>query len=169
MVSPSHQIEKETSMYAKMKSFCNTVQYMYGVHIPCDTKGGLKLDEENSNDNWKKAVRLDIQQLMDYDTFLDKGLRNQMPSNYTKIICCMILAVKHDGQHKARFVTGGHLTQPAIESVYSSVVSICSICIILIIAESNDLEIYHADVGNTYLEVYTKKRHILSLENSLLS
>ena len=59
-----------------MKSFCNTVQYMYGVHIPHDTNEALKLDEENGtpNDNWKKAKRLEIQQLVDYNMFLDKGL-----------------------------------------------------------------------------------------------
>ena len=39
----------------KVKSFCN-VQYIYGVCIPHDKKEVLKLDEENSNDNWKEAI-----------------------------------------------------------------------------------------------------------------
>ena len=47
-----------------------------------------------------------------------------MPNDYTKIRCHMIFAVKHDEQHKARFVAGGRLTQPAIERAYSGVVSI---------------------------------------------
>ena len=81
---------------AKLKSFHNIVQYLYGVCIPCNTKEVLQLDEENGNDNWKKAIRLKIQQLMDYDPFIDKGLRTQMPNDYTKIRCCMIYAVKHD-------------------------------------------------------------------------
>ena len=34
--------------------------------------------------------------------------------------------------------------------------SICSIHLILLIAELNDLEIYQADVGNAYLEAYRK-------------
>ena len=117
-VLPYYQIKKKPQHMintAKMKSIHNTVQYMHGVHIPCDTKEALKLDDENHNDNWKKAVRLDIQQLMDYDTFVNKGLRNQIPKNYTKIRCCMIFTVKHDGSHKARFVAGGHLTQPVRE------------------------------------------------------
>ena len=71
---------------------------------------------------------------MEYNTFIDKGLRTQMLNDYTKIRCCMIFAVKHDGRHKARFVTRGHLTQPLIESVYSGVVSMCSIHLILLIA-----------------------------------
>ena len=36
---------------AKVKSFHNTVQYIYGVDIPFDTKEAIKLDEENGNDN----------------------------------------------------------------------------------------------------------------------
>ena len=100
---------------AKLKSFHNNVQYMYGVHIPHDSKEALQLDEENGNDNWKKAIRLKIQQLMDYDTFIDEGLRTQIPIDYTKLRCCMIFAVHHDGRHEPRFVTRGHLTQPLIK------------------------------------------------------
>ena len=53
----------------------------------------------------------------------------------------MIFAEEHDGQHKARLVASGHLTLPAIESVYSGVVSIHSIHLILLIAELNNLTI----------------------------
>ena len=93
-----HQIKKETSRYMinadKVKSFCNTVQYMYGIYISHDTKEALKFDEENSNDNWKKAIRLE--QLIDYDRFIDEGLRQHMSNNYIKIRCHAIFAVKHD-------------------------------------------------------------------------
>ena len=58
---------------------------MYGVCIPQDTKETLKLDEENGNDNWKKVIRLEIQQLMDCDPFIDKGSRKQMPNDNSKI------------------------------------------------------------------------------------
>ena len=93
-----HQIKSETSTYdicCKREIFPNTVQYINGVQIP--TKEALKLDAENDNDNCMKAIRLEIQQLMDYDTFIGKGLRNQMPNNYTKIRCHMIFTVKHNG------------------------------------------------------------------------
>ena len=96
-----HQIEKKLQHMinsAKLKSFCNTVQYMYGAHIPHDTKEALKLDEENRNDNWNKLVRLEIQQLMDYNTFINNDLRtNQIPNDYTKIRRHMIFTVKHNG------------------------------------------------------------------------
>ena len=50
-----------------------------------------------------------------------------------------VFSVRHDGWHNARFVTGGHLTHPAIESVCSSVVSIRSTHVVLLIAELTGL------------------------------
>ena len=57
----------------KVKSFHSNVQYMYDFCIPCDTKEAHKLDEENSNDNGRKVIQLEIQQLMDYNAFIDIG------------------------------------------------------------------------------------------------
>ena len=68
----------------------------------------------------------------------------------------MIFAVKHDGNLSLVDI----LTQPAIEIVYSGVVSIHSICLILLIAKLNDLTIYQADVRNAYLEAYTKRNYL---------
>ena len=48
--------------------------------------------------------------------------------------------------------------QPAIESVYSGVVSICSIHLILLVTELNDLTIYQAYVRNAYLDVCAKEK-----------
>ena len=70
----------------------------------------------------------------------------------------MVYAVKHDGRHKARLVAGGHLTDTPIDSVYSSVVSLRGIRILTFIAELNDLEVWCTDVGNAYLESYTKEK-----------
>ena len=81
----------------KIKSCQNSVQYMYGIHIPRVTEEALELDEESGNDNWKKAIKLEIQQLMDYDTFIVKGFRQHMSNDCTKIRCHMIFTVKHDG------------------------------------------------------------------------
>ena len=60
-------------------------------------------------------------------------------------------------EHSIDMEQYGHLTQPAIESVYSGVVSICSIHLILVIAKFNDLPPCQADVRKAYLEAYTKK------------
>ena len=70
----------------------------------------------------------------------------------------MIYAVKHDGQHKARLVTNGHLTNTPVDSVYSSVVSLRGLGRVIFLGELNDLLIWTTDVGNTYLDARTKEK-----------
>jgi Reverse transcriptase (RNA-dependent DNA polymerase) len=71
--------------------------------------------------------------------------------------------VKHDGRHKAHLVAGGHLTDAPIDSVYSSVVSLRGVRMVTFIAELNNLQIWSTDVGNAYLESYTKEKvHIIA-------
>jgi hypothetical protein len=48
---------------------------------------------------------------------------NVMPPGFKKIDCHMVFDVKLDLVRKARFVAGGHQTDPPKESVYSSVIS----------------------------------------------
>ena len=66
--------------------------------------------------------------------------------------------VKHDGRQKARYIAGGHLTGPPLDSVYSDVVSLRSLRLVIFLAELNGLQLYAADVGNAYLEAKTKER-----------
>ena len=69
-----------------------------------------------------------------------------------------VFAVKHNGQHKAQCVAGGHLTPPPVKSVYSGVVSMRDLRIVVFLLELNDLEVYGADVGNAYLKATTKEK-----------
>jgi hypothetical protein len=70
----------------------------------------------------------------------------------------MIYDVKHDKQHKARLVAGGHLTDPNTESVYSGVVMLIGIRLIVFLGKLNALQLWGADVGNAYLEAKTKEK-----------
>jgi Reverse transcriptase (RNA-dependent DNA polymerase) len=66
--------------------------------------------------------------------------------------------VKHNGQHKAYLVAGGHLTNPNTESVYSGVVSLRGIRLIVFLGELNALQLWRADVGNAELKTTTKEK-----------
>jgi hypothetical protein len=70
----------------------------------------------------------------------------------------MVFDVKLDLVRKARFVAGGHQTDPPKESVYSSVISCDSVRLAFLIAALNDLETLSADVQNAYLNAPTKER-----------
>ena len=54
-------------------------------------------------------------------------------------------------RQKARFVAGGHTTDTPSTLTYSSVVAQDSVCIALIIAALNDLDLQACDIQNAYL------------------
>jgi hypothetical protein len=113
------------------------------------------LDKTNGNTKRQDAKVTERSQLLDCNTFVDKGLGGATPSGYKKIRYQMIYDVEHDCRHTACLVAGGHLTDPNTESVYSGVVSLRGIWLIIFLAEVNKLELWGADVGNAYLEALT--------------
>jgi len=82
------------------------------------------------------------------------------PPNFHKFIeCHMVFDIKiGDLTRKARFVAGGHKSDPPKDSTYSSVISRDSIRIAFLIAALNDLDILAADVQNAYLNASTKEK-----------
>ena len=132
--------------------------YMYGFLVPRNYEQALQYDKENGNTKWADATKLELTQIDDYDTFDDKGLTYRPGQEYKKIRVHLIFAVKHDGRHKARLVAGGHLTETPVDSVYSSVVSLRGIRILTFLAELNGSAVWATDIGNAYLESYTKEK-----------
>jgi len=59
---------------------------------------------------------------------------------------------------KAGFVAGGHLTDPPVDSVYSSVITRDSVRIMFLIAALNNLDILGADVQNAYINAKISER-----------
>ncbi len=66
--------------------------------------------------------------------------------------------IKHDGQHKARFVGSGHLTDVPTESINSGVVSLRGVRMVTFLSELNGIELWSTDIGNAYLEAYTAEK-----------
>ena len=120
----------------------------------------IRLDDHNKNSAWKEAIDLELKQINDYNTFIDKGHHTKVsaPTGYKKIRVHLIFDVKHDGRHKARLVADGHLTEIPLESVYSGVVSLRGFRLVLFLAELNHLHIWATDIGNAYLEAYTSEK-----------
>ena len=95
-----------------------------------------------------------MEQLREYKCSLDYGVHRKStpPEGYKKIKVHLVFNVKHDGQHKARCVGDGHLTNIPIDSVYSGVVSLHGLWIVAFLSELNDLEMWSTNIGNAYLE-----------------
>ena len=143
---------------ARLKSFRLTPVWKYGYLVPKDYAQAMELDRRNGNTKWQEAIDKEFAQVDEYDTFIDKGFNWNPGGDYTKIRVHLVFDVKHDGRHKARLVAGGHMTPVPLESVYSSVVSLRGIRLLAFIAENNGMDLWATDIGNAYLESYTKEK-----------
>ena len=73
------------------------------------------------------------------------------PIGFQQIPCHIVFDIKIDFTRKARFVAGGHVTNPPSTQTYASVVSRESVRIALLIASLNDMNVMSADVQGAYL------------------
>jgi hypothetical protein len=110
---------------AKLKSFNTAPNYKYGYEIPRTYEQAKQLDQKNGSTKWGDATALELGQIDECITFINKGHHTKVnpPSGYKKIRVNLVYDVKHNGKHKARLVADGHLTDIPLDSVYSGVVS----------------------------------------------
>jgi hypothetical protein len=130
---------------------------MYWVQIPRNHAEATELDAKNGNTKWRDAELVELAQIDEYQTFSDKGKGNYPGKDYKRINVHFVYAAKPD-RLKARLVAGGHLTDTPVDSVYSSVVSLRGIWLVAFLAELNGLDRWSTNVGNAYLESFTKEK-----------
>jgi hypothetical protein len=145
---------------AKLRFYNTAPRYKYGFEVPRTYEKALRLDKWNGNNLWADAATLELTQIDDYDTFINKGHHSKVkvPTVYEKIRVHLFCDVKHHGRHKVRLGADGHLTDIPLESVYSGVVHLRGFRIVLFLAELNHLEIWSTDIGTAYLEAYTSEK-----------
>jgi hypothetical protein len=125
------------------------------VELPKSVKQALAINRNTGTRFWTDAIEKEMKNVLPAFEFRDDDV---MPPGFKKIDCHMVFDVKLDLVRKARFVAGGHQTDPPKESVYSSVISRDSVHLAFLIAALNDLEILSADIQNTYVNAPTKER-----------
>jgi hypothetical protein len=130
---------------------------MYGFEVPRDYNQAIRLDSRNGNKKWQESTILEMDQLDEYDVFVNLGKNGDPGAGYKKIRVHLIYAVKYDGRHKARLVADGHLTDVPVDSVYSGVVSLRGLRMLIFLAELNGLKTWATDIGNAYLEAKTSE------------
>jgi hypothetical protein len=112
---------------AKLKSFHTAPKYKYGYEIPRTYEQAKCLDDKIGNTLWGDTNILELNQIDEYITFIDKARHNNkvtLPTRYKRIRIPIVYDVKYDGRHKARLVADGHLTDIPLDSVYSGIVSL---------------------------------------------
>ncbi len=142
----------------KAKSYSKFPVHKFGFQVPRSVKETYEIDRRNGNTKWTDAIATEINQIQEYQTFKSLGKQGKPPDGYKRIRVHFVFDVKHDGRHKARLVADGHLTEEPTDSIYSGVVSLRSLRLVVFLGELNGQATWGADVGNAYLESYTKER-----------
>jgi hypothetical protein len=143
---------------AKLYQERNGPTYKFGILVPKNKRDALEIDKANGNTRWKQSMDDEIGQIDEYDTFHDMGKGRPPPRDHKKIRVHFVYDVKHDLRLKSRLVAEGNLTTPPKDSVYSGVVTLRSLRLCMFLAELNGLKVEAADVGNAYLEAFTKEK-----------
>jgi hypothetical protein len=149
-------LARKNSIVKAMKSRYVRKTHKYGIRLPKDIKEAYELDRESGTDYWHQAIVKEMTNNASAFQFLEP--EENIPIGSTWIPSHMIFDVKVDLTRKARFVAGGHWTDPPTHITYSTVVSRDSVRMAFLIAALNDLEIFAADIGNAYLSAPMKEK-----------
>ena len=142
----------------KAKIMPGTPKYKFGVQVPVGLKQAFALDKRNGNNDWENAIKKELKQLFDYNTFKKLKPGEVLPTEYKKIPYHIIFDVKFDLRRKARLVAGGNWTDVGKDDVYSGVVGIESVRTGFFLGELNGLTCCAADVGNAFLYGKTREK-----------
>jgi hypothetical protein len=94
------------------------IKYKPGIRFPKGIKNAIDLDKKNGNQLWQEAIKTELKQLTDYQTFIVLDSGEDIPTGYQKIPYNMVFYVKYDLRHKARLVAGGNRTVNDKEDIY---------------------------------------------------
>jgi hypothetical protein len=98
---------------AKLKSFNTAPKYKYGFEIPRTYKQAKCFVQRNGNTLWGDATILELNQINEYVTFIDKGHHTKVnpPSGYKKIRVHLVYEGMRLGWLQMVTLPTFHLTQ----------------------------------------------------------
>jgi hypothetical protein len=126
----------------------------FGIELPRTVQEALEIDCRTGTTFWRDAINKEVATVAHVFEFVKDG---EIPGNYQFVLCHMVFDVEMDLTRKARFIAGGHMTDPPKDTTYLSVVSRDSIRISFLIAALNDLDILACDIQGAYLNAETKE------------
>ncbi len=152
-----HVLRKRTRIVKRVKTRAERKGNMkFGVIVPTTVAEALELDRINGNTLWHDAIEKEMKNNRIAFDLLPRD--SSAPVGYKKITCHMNFEVKMDLRRKARYVAGGHLTDPPTSMTYSTVVSRESVRIAFLVAALNGLDILAGDIQNAYLNADTTEK-----------
>ena len=150
------KVLKKRDRIIKRVRRCRKLKMKFGIEVPTTVEEALELDRNNGNNLWADAIKKEMKNSR--VAFQLLGRDERPPVGFKEITCHLVFDVKMDLTRKARYVAGGHLTDPPSSMTYASVVSRDSVRIAFLIAALNDLDILAGDIQNAYLHANTKEK-----------
>ena len=121
--------------------------YKFGIEVPRSPKHALEIDKLEGVTEWAKSIKLELDQILCYDTFIIIPEGDPLPPGYKRIPYHIIHDVKFDGRKKSRLVAGGHMSPDVPkEEAYSGVVSMEAVRLGFMLAKLNGLQVCAGDV-----------------------
>jgi hypothetical protein len=141
-------MRKRGHIISKLQKKYWRTEYEFGVRIQKTVEEALQIDKASGTTHWENALKKEMAKV----SVAYKPREDVTPDNVRKgrvkdmlgfqeIKCHIVFDVKMDFTRKARFVAGGHMTQPATSITYSSVVSRDSVRIAFLLAALNGLQV----------------------------
>ena len=85
------------SLRRVMKLNCDPgIKYQFGVRVPRNYQEALALDKMNSNNLWRDAIQKELDQIMEYKTFIVRMDLKVPPTDHQYVSVHFVFAVKHD-------------------------------------------------------------------------
>jgi hypothetical protein len=152
-----HTLKKRDRIIKRVKKRYFRKHQKYGIEMPKTVARALEIDKETGTTYWADAIKKEMKGVWIAFEILDEKDEDPLVG-FTKINCHMVFDIKPDFSRKARFVAGGHMTEPPAEITFASVVSRESVRIAFMLAALNDLDVQAADIGNAYLNAPCREK-----------
>ena len=161
-----HHLDENDNVYHVRRAGVNTKkrkkqrpieQLKYGVAVPRNVAQAYEFDKLNGNTFWADAIKKELDSLISLECFEFHPTGFNPGADYQWTSLTVIFDVKQDLRRKARLVAGGHLVDSLDNNVYSSTVKGISVRVLHVIAHKMKLKLLCGDVGNAYVNAYTKE------------
>ena len=150
-----HTLKKKEQIIKAVRTRYLKRTHKFGLRLPKTVQEAYEIDAETGTDLWHKAIAKEMRNNAIAFKFTEES---KVPIGYQWIPCHMIFVIKLDLMRKARFVAGGHWTDPDPIVSYSSVDTRESVRIAFLIAALNELEVKSIDIGNAYLNAPAQEK-----------
>ena len=146
-------VTRTTTTRSNCEQSRTVTSHKYGVEITRTVLQAHRLDENNGDSVWRKAIDKEMTNVGIAFQLLDPG--EDPPVGYTRASGHLIFDVKMDFTRKARFVLDRHKTEKPEISTYAGVVTRERVL------GSHYLHVYAADIQNAYLKAPSSQKHYI--------